>query len=789
MQVVRGASLFSARSWKKTATPTAKRKLARVPMPKFPISRTLRRPAVAGAAIVASFWLGAAAAPASHAAESNSVMDQTYDSASYSIRYQPARSIYQDDGRIFHRAGFTYATVEKLLTPHCENGVFSATAVLSNGTEALLRLSRAGDGTLRLQFGAPAAVFHDESPLLVHRVSPQPGLVLQLEGAIAHLALDGYGIRLGLDPFSFAIVDPAGRQIMELETEQVAGGFITPPLGFRVTGRTVEPFLSWRIHNPDRFFGLGEKFNKVEKTSTRATIWSSDTAGTNTTDLAYKSIPLLHCTAGWSLMLHTTYRSFWEVGTFSYTSGSCLSQDDKLDAFLFLAPTLKGLIGRYSALTGRTAVPPLWAFGLWMSRCAYLNRAQVQEVLTRLRAEKIPCDVVHLDPLWMRTHYYFKLGVDACDFVRNEESFPDFRGMLAQWKALGFATCFWINPYLPEGQPIYEEAKNQGYLLRSVRGGIARLEFGEPVGVVDFTNPAAKQWWKGKLKELIADGAAVFKPDYGDRVSEDAISFDGKSGRELHNLYLHLYAQTVAEAVQEATGQTLVWRRAGYIGTQRYPGTWAGDTQVSWEGMRGALRGGLSAGFGAEACWAHDIGGFTGPPPSEELYLRWAQWGLLSPFARFHGTTPREPWVYGPRAVEVVRHYAELRYTLVPYLRQCAEESSRTGLPILRHLVLEFPDDPAVVNIDDEFLLGPSLLVAPVLEAGARERSVYLPAGEWCSFENPAERYVGGRYYRLPAPLERVPLFVRHGATLPRFATAPLHLKGELPPVVDWTAP
>ena len=209
----------------------------------------------------------------------------------------------------------------------------------------------------------------------------------------------------------------------------------------------------------------------------------------------------------------------------------------------------------------------------------------------------------------------------------------------------------------------------------------------------------------------------MFKPDYGDRVSEDSLAFDGKTGRELHNL---LSPSLLPRPWQRPSRRApaIHWCGGARATSARSatPAPGPGDTQVTWEGMRGALRGGLSAGFGAEACWSHDIGGFVGDKPSEELYIRWAQWGLLSPFARFHGTSPREPWEYGPRALEVVRHYAQLRYTLVPYLCQCAEESSRTGLPILRHLALEFPDDPAVINIDDEYLLGPAVLVAPVME-------------------------------------------------------------------------
>ncbi len=709
--------------------------------------------------------------------------NRAYDSDSYASRFLPDKSIYQDDRRIFHRGDCKYDTVAEIGQIAFKNGILEAAAVMASGKKARLLLQTVRNGILRLGL-APASrqgrIF-ENSEMLAPLPRKKTGWRFREKSGACELRSKNHRLILAKKPFSLKIVNAKGARVLELETERIAGKPVCPPLGFRHSETGTEPFISWRIGNEDRFFGLGEKWNKVEKTSTRATIWAGDTCGSNTNDMSYKSVPALFSTAGWGLMLHTSFRSFWEIGAFSYTAGAALSQDDHLDAFLFLGDSLKKLNRLYTSLTGRPHMPPKWALGIWMSRCMYENLRQAEDVIDRLRAEKIPFDVIHLDPKWMKTHYYYDIGVDACDFVWNEKGFPKRGEFLQRFKAKGVNTCFWVNPYLPEGQPIYEEAKRKGFILRSTKGGFARLEHGQPAGMVDFSNPEAKEWWKNHLKDLLRAGGSVLKPDYGDRVAEDALFHNGKTGREMHNLYLYLFTKTAFEAAREVNGENIVWRRAGYIGSQRYPGTWAGDTQVSWEAFRCCLRGGLSAGFTGEAFWSMDIGGFTGPKPSEELYLRWAQCGLLVPFARFHGTTPREPWHYSERAVRVVRRYARIRYSLVPYLMACARESGKTGLPIMRHMKLEFEDEPNVETLDDQYMLGPDLLVAPVLKQGARERWVYFPKGEWRSFDNPLSVVSGPGFHKVKASLERMPVFARPGAVLPRYAQAPHHLKGAPP--------
>ena len=710
----------------------------------------------------------------------------TYDADSYGSK-RLDKSIYQDDSRLFHRADCAYSTVSAVKGFSSDAGIIRCGVELSDGTAANLTVSGYAPCILRLTLSrkAIAARLLEKSPMVVLPPAKSRLTARRQKGWI-EIASPRDGVQLRLRAKEFRLdLWRHGNPLMVLEDERVAGKHITPPLGFRQCEGKEQGFLSWHIGNRDRFFGLGEKWNKVEKTSTRATIWACDTCGTNSNDMSYKSLPLLYCDAGWGLMLNSSFRSFWEVGNFSYTSGSMLVEEPVVDVFLFVADDVKGLIERYTCLTGRPSVPPRWSFGIWMSRCMYESRTQVESVVERMRSEKIPFDVIHLDPFWMKTHYYFKIGVDACDFVRNEAHFPNLSSLYADNARKGIATCLWVNPYLPEGGATYEEAAGKGYILKEASGGFARLEHGEPVGIVDFTNPAAKKWWKGKLIKELKAGAAVVKPDYGDRIPEYAVGFDGRSGYELHNIYLHLYAETCFEAVKEVYGEGLVWRRAGYIGSQRYPVTWAGDTQVSWEGLRNSMRGGLSAGFGGEAFWASDIGGFCGPKPDPELYIRWMQFGMFSSMCRFHGTTPREPWEYGPEALANTRHYAELRYRLVPYLLSLANEAARTGVPLMRHMAMEHPNEPNIQTLDDQYMLGDRLLVAPVVNPGVTQRSVYFPEGSWVGLEDRRESYDGPGFRNVPAPLLRIPVFVRKGAKLPVFAVAPQHLKGKLPAIVE----
>jgi alpha-D-xyloside xylohydrolase len=389
------------------------------------------------------------------------------------------------------------------------------------------------------------------------------------------------------------------------------------------------------------------------------------------------------------------------------------------------------------------------------------SQADALDRARRLRRDGIPCDVLHLDCYWQRPGHW-------SDLVWDPETFPDPDAMLAELATMDFRVCLWINPYLSHLSPLFAVAEEAGHLLRRPDGTtyVADVWHGSfpPCGLVDFTDPAATAWFQDQLRPLLAQGVSVFKTDFAEGVPADAVAANGMTGVELHNVYTLLFNDAAAAVTQEVAGHAMVWARSSYLGGQRHSAQWGGDTSATYPAMASTLRGGLSHGLSGVPFWSHDAGGFTGTP-TDDLYVRWAQFAALSPLVRFHGTTSRLPWNFPPAAAAAATEALRLRYRLLPYLYSAAVTSARTGVPMMRALLVDTPDDPACWTAELEYLLGPDLLVAPVVTTDP-DRPVYFPPGRWVDHWTGAV-LEGGRYHRVGAPLAQIPLYVRFGALIP----------------------
>ncbi|MFB3895334.1 MAG: TIM-barrel domain-containing protein, partial [bacterium] len=513
------------------------------------------------------------------------------------------------------------------------------------------------------------------------------------------------------------------------------------------------------LHPEEQLFGLGEKYSDLDKRGKRFTSWNVDTA-TTVTDRSYINIPFLLSTRGYGIFINTTAKITYELGSESYIASSFEVEDTHLDYYVIYGPTLKQILGRYTELTGRAPVPPKWSFGLWMSKCGYKSREEVEDVAKSLRKKNIPCDVIHLDPWWMREGTW-------ADFEWDTTAFPNPTEMLNKLRHQGFKISLWEQPYVSKNTAMYQEGIKYGYFVRNKKGNIYPFrDCLNPISaIVDFNNPEAVKWYQDKHQKLLKQGVAVFKTDMGEAMPIDAVCYNRLTGSKMHNLYSLLYNQTVYEISAKYSPETaLVWGRSGYVGTQRYPVNWSGDSNSTWADMVCNLRAGLNLGLSGIPFWSCDIGGFIGSP-NPMLYLRWAQFGLLISHARCHGTTPREPWQFGQDAERIFRIYTQLRYRLIPYIYTYAHLAHRTGLPVIRPLILEYQDDPNVYHQDLEYLLGTEFLVAPIFDE-TNHRSIYLPAGDWIDYWT-KKVFTGKQHIEYTAPLSRLPLFVKQDSIIP----------------------
>ncbi len=508
-------------------------------------------------------------------------------------------------------------------------------------------------------------------------------------------------------------------------------------------------------------YGLGERFTPFIKNGQVVDIWNED--GGTSSEQAYKNIPFYLTNRGYGVFVNHPERVSFEVASEKVSRVQFSVPGETLDYFVIYGPTPKEILGRYTALTGRPALPPAWSFGLWLSTSftTDYDEATVNKMLDGMQERDIPVRVFHFDCFWMKEFNW-------CDFKWDPDTFPDPPAMLKRMKERGLNICVWINPYIAQASALFDEATQNGYLIRKPNGDVWQTDMWQAgMGIVDFTNPSACEWFADKLRILLDMGVDTFKTDFGERIPTDVIYYDGSDPLKMHNYYTHLYNQTVFNTIKEKRGEgdAVVFARSATAGGQQFPVHWGGDCTATFESMAESLRGGLSLNLSGFGFWSYDIGGFEQTAPAS-VYKRWCAFGLLSSHSRLHGSSSyRVPWLFDEEAVDVLRYFTRLKASLMPYLFEAAREAHETGVPMLRAMVMEFPDDPACATLDRQYMLGPSLLVAPVFaEDGVVE--YYVPAGAWTNLIN-GEQVQGPGWRRETHGYMSLPLLVKSNIVLP----------------------
>ncbi|GAA4455036.1 alpha-xylosidase [Phytohabitans houttuyneae] len=507
-------------------------------------------------------------------------------------------------------------------------------------------------------------------------------------------------------------------------------------------------------------YGLGERFGAFVKNGQTVDIWNAD--GGTSSEQAYKNVPFFLTNAGYGVFVDHPGLVSYEVGSEAVSRVQFSVEGQALRYFVIHGPTPKEILRKYTALTGRPALPPPWSFGLWLttSFTTSYDEQTVTSFVDGMAARDIPLSVFHFDTFWMREFHW-------CDFEWDPRTFPDPRGMLKRLRERGLRISLWINPYIAQRSALFAEGSAAGFLVRTPDGGVWQTDKWQAgMGLVDFTNPAARRWYADKLRAQLDLGVDCFKSDFGERIPTDVVWHDGSDPERMHNYYTHLYNETVFELLREHRGEAeaVLYARSATAGGQKFPVHWGGDSESTLESMAESLRGGLSLSMSGFGFWSHDIGGFEGRP-DPAVFKRWIPFGLLSSHSRLHGNQSyRVPWLFDDEAVDVLRAFTRLKNRLMPYLFASAVTAHREGVPVMRPMVAEFPDDPACTHLDRQYMLGDGLLVAPVFSTSG-ETAYYVPAGRWTHLLT-GEVVEGPRWVREVCGFDMVPVYVRPGTAL-----------------------
>ncbi|MBN8657065.1 MAG: alpha-xylosidase [Anaerolineae bacterium] len=524
-------------------------------------------------------------------------------------------------------------------------------------------------------------------------------------------------------------------------------------------GRFIHEQLSLGVG--ETVYGLGERFTAFIKNGQIVDIWNED--GGTSSEQAYKNIPFYLTNRGYGVFVNQPDKVSFEVASEKVERVQFSIPGESLEYFIIYGPTPKEIMERYTALTGRPALPPAWSFGLWLSTSftTKYDEATVTGFIDEMAKRDIPLHVFHFDCFWMKEFNWTDLQWDS-------RFFPDPAGMLSRLKSRGLRICVWINPYIAQRSILFDEAAQNGYLLRKPNGDVWQTDLWQAgMGIVDFTNPEACTWFAEKLRALLHMGVDTFKTDFGERIPTDVIYHDGSDPFKMHNYYTHLYNKTVFNLLREERGEgdALVFARSATAGGQQFPVHWGGDCTATFESMAESLRGGLSLGLSGFGFWSHDIGGFE-QTASADVYKRWAAFGLLSSHSRLHGSSSyRVPWNYDEEAVQVLSKFTKLKCSLMPYLFRTAIQAHEHGTPMLRAMMMEFPEDLACTSLDLQYMLGDALLVAPIFTHDGNV-SYYVPAGRWTNLLN-GEQVEGPGWRRENHDFLSLPLLARPNTVIP----------------------
>ena len=583
--------------------------------------------------------------------------------------------------------------------------------------------------------------------------------VTETENTIVYAG--NYGtVQINRNPWRVILKDKTGRILSQTVTLRDADSTQVKytPFSFIKRGsdnaRRINPVFT--LTADEMIFGCGESATGLNKVGQKVNLFVTDPQGPET-DQMYKPIPFFMSNRGYGMFMHTSAPVTCDFGATYIGLNKMFMGDENLDLFVFFGEP-KDILDEYTDLVGKPGMPPLWSFGTWMSRITYFSEKEGYDVAANIRKNKYPCDVIHFDTGWFDVDW-------QCDYKFSENRFQNPRQMLKDLKSQGFHVCLWQLPYFTPKNRYFPELIEKNMYVKNGNGELPYEDV-----VLDFSNPETVNWYQNKLAGLLNIGVSAIKVDFGEAAPLNGIYASGKSGWYEHNLYPVRYDMAVSEITKKLHNENIMWARAAWAGSQRYPLHWGGDAATTNTGMLGTLRAGLSFGLSGFSFWSHDMGGFVKSTP-EDLYCRWLPFGFLTSHTRAHGAPPTEPWLYDSKRVQdVFRKSAEMKYRLMPYVYAQAKECTEKGLPMLRALFVEFPDDPGAWKVDDEYLFGSQILVAPLLESGITGRTVYLPEGKWIDYQT--EKVYEGGWHKIEAGSLPIIMLVRDGSVLPHLKLA-----------------